>query len=465
MTRLTVEQVVRLRKDPFIRGILSDDVFGTKAVRLDYALCAYSSEDQFLVDEEESEENSIESSDLTLRPLSRYFDYQQDLIDQILALHSCASDSRRVALVALPTGAGKTRTMVGAILSLHRENSLRKMLWLAPTKELLNQAFQTTVDVWNSSGCQMPLRLVRCDMLGGFPEVDGSSLLFSTPQMLNTRAEGLRNSGWLQDVSLQVFDEAHHANAPTFRRSVELVLKESNCLTIGLSATPGRVSEDETEELVSLFRQRLITSPLLGARPVESLREIGILASLEFHRIEVPGTKGWPGRIVERRGDKQRSRRDLELDAQRFAAIISTVSRLGSDGKVLVFAGSVQHAHALAAVLRGLGVAAAAVSGYTNPAKRTDLLRQFESGKLSVLLNKSLLATGYDCPTIKHVVLSVPIYSPILFEQIVGRVSRGPKVGGNAVGHVWQVDDNLSINGCPASYYRFKDYDWIRQKA
>lgn len=100
------------------------------------------------------------------------------------------------------------------------------------------------------------------------------------------------------------------------------------------------------------------------------------------------------------------------------------------------------------------------MSAITPKTEREETLRGFADGQLKVLINKQLLATGYDCPSVDHVVLSIPIGSAILFEQIVGRVSRGPEVGGTPEGTVWQLDNNLAIHGLPNSYYRFRDFDW-----
>ena len=78
----------------------------------------------------------------------------------------------------------------------------------------------------------------------------------------------------------------------------------------------------------------------------------------------------------------------------------------------------------------------------------------------AVAADALVLATGYDCPAIRHVILATQIRSPIMFEQIVGRASRGPLVGGHAKSTVWQFDDHLAAHGLPQSYYRYSDYDW-----
>ena len=87
-------------------------------------------------------------------------------------------------------------------------------------------------------------------------------------------------------------------------------------------------------------------------------------------------------------------------------------------------------------------------------------MAQFATGEIRVVVNKTLLATGYDCPAVEHVVLTVPVGSPITFEQMIGRAARGRLVGGADEAHVWQADDHLRVHGGPQSYYRYSDPDW-----
>jgi superfamily II DNA or RNA helicase len=126
----------------------------------------------------------------------------------------------------------------------------------------------------------------------------------------------------------------------------------------------------------------------------------------------------------------------------------------------MVFSGSIRHAVALAVSLRHVGVAAAWVSGAMSPRERQRTIRAFEAGALSILVNKTLLATGYDCPAISNVVLTVPVRSAVLFEQMVGRASRGPTVGGNARATIWYFEDHIKWHGKPASYQRYALSGW-----
>ena len=405
-----------------------------------------------LVDEPEEEEGA--SRELPARVLLRQidavpelFEYQEDLATQFEAVCS-ASPPGNCGLLTLPTGAGKTRTAAVALLRMFTRDDARFVLWLAPTRELLEQASGTFQAMWRTYRAAADLELVRADLLRRFPKNVQRGVLFATPQMIAAR---LRREV-TPDADIVVFDEAHHVEAPVFRRAVGQLRAMRQAAVIGLSATPGRSKEEETERLVDFFNGRLLYSKHLAPEPIAVLQRRGVLARLRFR--EIPGSTA-PSLV-----GVGRSMRELSLNIERFRALMELVCKLSRKARVLVFAASIDHARLLAAGLRRLGVTAEVVSSEDRDEDRSAKLRDFERGELSALLNVKLLATGYDCPAIRHVVLGTQIRSAIMFEQIVGRASRGPMVGGHARSTVWQFEDHLASHGLPQSYYRYSDFDW-----
>ena len=366
------------------------------------------------------------------------FDYQTDLVEQFGVL--CRSKfPRNTGLLTLPTGAGKTRTAVVAILSLLTEGAARRVLWLAPTRELLEQAEAATIQAWRSYGRAVDMELVRADLGSSFSEVSERGVVFATPQMLVAR---LRR-GVVPEADVVVFDEAHHVEAPLFREAVERIRVKRGAAVVGLSATPGRTGEEETERLVDFFQGRLLRSSKLRPDPIRSLQRRGVLAKLAFRDIPMPRSSRLPR--------AETTLRALSFDEDRFRALVRVAKKAAQDARVLVFTASVDHAHVAAVALRREGIAAKAVSSYDPDDVRRRVLQGFDGGYVRVLLNKTLLATGYDCPAVRHVVLATEVRSAILFEQIVGRASRGPLVGGNRRSIVWQFEDHLRIHGLPRS--------------
>lgn len=208
-----------------------------------------------------------------------------------------------------------------------------------------------------------------------------------------------------------------------------------------------RAKESGTESLIGLFERHLLISRILGKDAFGALRKRGVLAQVRF-------------RTIPSDSSQSSSAREAVSDIGRFRATTSLCKTLGNTGSTVVFSGSIRHAVALAESLKYQGVAAAWLSGAMSSRDRDRTLKAFEAGAISVLINKSLLAAGYDCPAISNVVLTVPVKSAVLFEQMVGRASRGPRVGGNAKSTVWYFEDHIKRHGTPASYQGYALSRW-----
>lgn len=362
-----------------------------------------------------------------LRP--SLFDYQDELT--ILVREWLAEPPSR-ALIALPTGAGKTRTAVTAILDALASGRCSNVLWLAPTRELLDQAEATMRSLWHASTCP-DVDLVRDFSRNGVEST--SRVTLATPQKAYS---AIKQRTALQAQQLVVFDEAHQLGARTFKKAVEGVERLGPTHTLGLSATPGRGTVDETDELVEWFGRRLLVASKLGREPIRTLQRRGVLARFRF-------------KTLKRRAGKA---------GETIRALEKIRDLVGRGNRVLAFATSVEEAEAIAAALVSVDIAAAPVSSRTAPEQRRQRIADFSDGRLSVLTNYRVLATGYDCPGVGHAVVLGRVTSAILFEQIVGRVARGPTTGGTPVGYVWQFADHLSLHGLPSSYYRYSDFDW-----
>ncbi len=357
----------------------------------------------------------------------RLFDYQRDLCTQMVSLSRAASGAR--SLVSLPTGSGKTRTAMAAVLEDLKSASGSRWLWLAPTLELLDQAYGTLVELWRSDPNSRDLEVVVRDHPS--PETD---VWLTTPQAVNAGA-----SGGLTFQNI-VFDEAHQLEAPTFKAAVEKVADSKSSL-FGLSATPGRTDSRETEGLVRFFGGNLLTSDLLGKNPVEELQRRGVLSKFAF-------------RIIGTRGQQ------LDETGRLKAIFHACRTLIDRRRRTLVFTKSVAEAVALSAALQEAGLPAAHVDGRLSEGERRRRIAAFQSGEIKLLLNQRLLATGYDCPAVSDLVLATEVRSPILFEQMVGRAARGPSTGGSSLARIWEFDDHLALHGLPSSYYRYRDYDW-----
>jgi superfamily II DNA or RNA helicase len=268
-----------------------------------------------------------------------------------------------------------------------------------------------------------------------------------------------------------VFDEAHHVVAPSYGRVLRALglSADPNALgatedngppLFGLTATPARRRQDETEQLAERFHGRLLEPAdpyrsMAGyirrgylARPHLVVVRTGyVLDCLQEEDEEWRESGRLPEGTLERAGH----------DPARTAVILRDLEpRLADLRSVLVFACSVEHAETMAEALSRRGQRAAALHGRSSHAYRQSVLRRFRERALTVLVSCDLLTTGFDAPNVDAVVLARPLESPVLFAQMVGRGLRGPRNGGTPECLLLDYEDNLgpfgSLEGLRASF-------------
>lgn len=369
------------------------------------------------------------------------FDYQDDLIKQVVSRFSDGFEG----LLSLPTGGGKTRTAVVSCLEGLAHGLLSRVVWLAPTRELVDQALETFVAMWHDHGSAPDVMLGITDLEDGATQEhdDSPRVWITTVQSVYAKISRHQFVGSWDAV---YFDEAHQMPAKTFGAAVRglragdpLDCPRKSSL-IGLSATPGRTEAGGTEALTKVFGNNLLTSKILGKDPVLTLQRRGVLSRLEFRKFTTREIA--EGDVVSR----------LRVAIKACEVLV----RRGSH--ILVFTAAVADAVAMAEALNGLDIPAYSVHSQMPLRDRTAVLDSFRRSECSVVTNQRLLATGYDCPAVSDVMLLTKIGSPILFEQMVGRAARGPRTGGSSVARVWQFEDHLAMHGLPSSYYRYQDF-------
>ena len=349
-------------------------------------------------------------------------------------------DEGRVML-HLPTGVGKTRTAMSIVASHLRRCSKGLVLWLASTRELLEQAVEEFIATWSAVGD----REVSCLRYWSQykPSIDDVTDGIAVCGLAKLHSYGKdRMKLWnLGDrTSMVVFDEAHQAVANTYHDIVSTVVtRKPRTPLLGLSATPGRTwSNPEVDKAVAeLFYTNKVTLEFDDVNPVRHLTNEGYLASVDFTSLNVkPGLNlsledlniisrslDLPDVIAERLGK----------DDQRNLRITKRIFELTEKhNRLLVFAASVANALLLAGICRGVGLKADVVTGKTESSERKQIIHRFKRSDSTrrVLINYGVLTTGFDAPGASAALIARPTKSLVLYSQMVGRVIRGPKAGG-----------------------------------
>ena len=345
------------------------------------------------------------------------------------------------AMLHLPTGVGKTRTAMSIVATHLRARDKGLVIWLAATRELLEQAAAEFELTWQAVGD----RQVECvrfwsDYNPPIDEVTDGIVVAGLAKVHAFGKERRRLWDLGDRTSMVVFDEAHQAIATTYQDMVEtLVTRNPRTPLLGLSATPGRTWADpETDAAVAaLFYGNKVTIDFDGENPIRRLTDDGYLASVDVSLLNVePGLKlsdadlaaistalDIPETLAARLGEDEQ--RNLRI-VQRLIELADTHTR------ILVFAPSVPNALLLASLCRGVGLHADAVTGMTAVSYRTRAIERFKrsDGRKRVLVNFGVLTTGFDAPAASAALIARPTKSLVLYSQMVGRVIRGPLAGG-----------------------------------
>lgn len=404
--------------------------------------------------------------------LGELHDYQRTIADRLKQLLDNADhgEQERRGLISLPTGAGKTRVAVQAIVEARRDQSFRgNVLWVADRRELCEQAVQAWRQVWRSEGIE-DARLRVSRLWGGRnaapTATDDWQVIVASIQTLHARLSNQRLQRELLDsVGLVVFDEAHRSIAPTYTSAMaEIGLTsrqtEDEPVLLGLTATPYRGhNEAETRWLANRYGQnRLDSGAFRNDDPhsvIAYLQDTAVLARAD-HEV-IPGgtyelTQDEQAELAKFGGEAAALRpgflptsveERIAEDAERTERILGAYERhVMGNWPTLIFATSVDHSKTLAALLTLRGVTARAVSGATDAATRRRVVDGFRSGEINVLVNYGVFREGFDAPKTRAIIVARPVYSPNLYFQMIGRGLRGPLNGGDERCLILNVQDN-----------------------
>ena len=410
-------------------------------------------------------------------------EYQQKIVDQIHDLFVDADEHPR-GLISLPTGAGKTRVAVQALVeALSRRGLGSPVVWIAPSDELCEQAVQTWSEVWRAYGSMEELRIGRLWGPNEVPEsVGGSQVVVATVDKLRNRVDSAQYD-WLSEATCVVVDEAHIATTPEFTEVLQWLgisargrTRTTRAPLLGLTATPFRgTSEEQTRRLITRFGSRRLDrvfgeSDDYGAT-YRVLQDMGVLSRVDGEELETGTTIDIDSELspdernaFDRLGLPRRVYDTIAKDVDRNRRLLKSILDRPRDWPILLFAVSTEHAHTMTALLTLEGVSAAAIDYRTEPSVRRRYVDRFRRGDLRVLANYGVLTQGFDAPATRAIFVARPTFSPNVYQQMIGRGLRGPMNGGKERCLIVNVRDNWITYGDKLAFYEFERL-WRRDEA
>lgn len=341
--------------------------------------------------------------------------YQENIVGLIYE----AWQRARVILVVLPTGSGKTATF-STIIRDHKGASAA----VVHRREIVKQISLSLAKLGVKHRVIAPpktiknIRRTHLKQLGkSFVDPHALCGVASVQTMTSKSSEkNLDLQRWLNQVTLCVFDEAHHyVKAGLWARAVDAV---SKARILMVTATPERADGQGLGAHASGYVEEMIEGP-----STQWMIENSYLS--KFRYIAPRSDFTVEGLAVTASGDfNARALRERVVASDIVGNIVEKYLEYTPGRQAIIFASDVDTANDVAEAFRLSGVTAAALSGKTDEAVREHELALFEAEETQVLVNVDLFDEGFDIPAVSVCGMIRPTESLAKYLQMIGRVLR-----------------------------------------
>ncbi|PQA75803.1 type I restriction-modification system endonuclease [Rhodoferax sp. TS-BS-61-7] len=385
----------------------------------------------------------------------RLRDYQ---VKAISAVETALASGQTNCLLAMATGTGKTRTIIGLMYRFLKAERFRRILFLVDRTALGDQA----MDNFNEAPLEQdqPLsKIYNIADLGDMAAEAETRVQVATVQAMVKRIFGSDNPPPLDAYDCIIVDEAHRGytldqdmtegeltlrDPAQYLSSYRRVLDYFDAAKIGLTATPAQHTSEIFGKPVYTYsyREAVADDWLIDYEP--PIRYETLLSKHGIHFAKgdtVESLNLSTGEIEAAELDDELhfevesfNRRVINEDFNRIICeqLAQELDPLGEE-KTMVFCATDAHADM---VVRLLGQAfegiygeqynQAAVQKITGASDKVDqLIRRYKNERFpSIAVTVDLLTTGIDVPAICHLVFLRRVKSRILYEQMIGRATR-----------------------------------------
>lgn len=320
----------------------------------------------------------------------------------VTAAEKAFAQGLRRIIVAMATGTGKTLT---AALIIHRtlqQNPQARILWLAHTEELVNQAARTLRLFFPHH----PIGIVMADQ-----NESTTQIVVATVQTVSMETR-FQQMGAFDFV---VVDELQHSISATYLRLLRWlgVFESAGPRLLGLTATPER---GDGQALSKVWERVVFTFSL----PEAVMR--GYLA--DIRPVAVPLDMNLDAIATQGDDFDSEALGDALLKTRIAEATVDAYCTHTPQTKAIIFAASVAQSQRTADLFQARGIAAASIDGAMPKKTRRTILNAFHTNQVRVLINCQLLVEGYDEPDIQTVVIARPTMVKAQYLQMLGRGTR-----------------------------------------
>jgi superfamily II DNA or RNA helicase len=320
-------------------------------------------------------------------------------------LQEAYSRGEKHGLICLATGLGKTFVAASFLRWLYENQQNINVLILANSKSLIEQFDR---GIWSNLPKWVATHLVYDSEKPAFHE----GVTLSTFQSFNEFYKTTNNFYY----DLVIVDEAHHAPADTYQQVINELQPR---FLLGLTATPFRSDE---RDVTDLFGQ-----PLIYYSVYKALQK-GFLAKVEYQIHNDNIDQDWITQNSIKGYTIKQLNKKIFLP-ERDETICEKIYQTWKDKNLergIIFCNSSEHAERVEKLLKVNYQLP--VWSLTNRVKdsreRAKRLRDFRTGKCSILTCYDMLNEGVDVPDVDYIVFLRVTHSRVYFLQQLGRGLR-----------------------------------------
>jgi len=288
-----------------------------------------------------------------------------------------------------PTGWGKSINILKIVKQLIQKEF--RVLIIAPRRVLVKQLLET---------CQhyTPYLLMGSDTRGILP-IKQSQVVVASMSTLKRRSVNVVGT-----FDYIIVDEAHMIDIT----QIEAYGKK----IIGFTATPLITKKSHCAKYDYIIPNKFNIGWLINNGYLAKFKYIGKKIDISNFRHTPSNNADFDNRDIE----------DFTNTPSNVQTIVDAYNKHCIDKKTIIFCSSIQHATLLKE--REEFQEAKIVHSKMNERDVHKNLALFKKGKVNVILNVSMLTTGFDDPSIEVLILARPTKSKMLYSQIMGRVLR-----------------------------------------
>ena len=417
-------------------------------------------------------DKDIENGNEKLKKLSNDFlrdedglnlrEYQLKAIDEV---EKAVINGKKNVLLAMATGTGKTRTILGIIYRFLKSNRFKRILFLVDRTSLGEQA----QDVFKEVKIEELMTLDNIYNIKGLndSEIDKetrvkvATVQSMVKQLIYNDEEKMPS---VTDYDLIIVDEAHRGyildrdmsdteflydNHIDYQSKYRFVIDYFDAIKIGLTATPAL----QTTEIFGApvfkytYREAVIDGFLVDHDAPYNIKTKLNTEGIHYNSGDkVAVYDNVTGEILN--SEEIDDEIDFNVEDFNRKVITENFNRTvlkeiasyidpedSSQGKTLIYAVDDKHADMIVSILKEIYAnfeidnnAIMKITGSVgggNPRKVQEAIKRFKNEKFpSIAVTVDLLTTGIDVPEITNLVFMRCVKSRILFEQMLGRATR-----------------------------------------